>query len=65
MRGIEHQIDLIPRAAFPNKPVYRTNPEETKELQRQIQELMDRGYVREIISPYALPTLLVPKKDRT
>ena len=32
MRGIEHQIDHIPRASLPNKPAYRTNPMETKEL---------------------------------
>ena len=63
--GIEHQIDLIPGATLPNKPAYRANPEETKELQRQIQELMDRGYVRESMSPCAVPTLLVPKKDGT
>ena len=40
VRGIEHQIDLIPGAAVPNKAPYRCNLEETKELQRQIDELM-------------------------
>ncbi|KAK9689361.1 hypothetical protein RND81_09G054900 [Saponaria officinalis] len=35
-RGIEHQIDLISGAALPNKPAYRCNPEEAKELQRQV-----------------------------
>jgi hypothetical protein len=34
IRGIEHQIDFIPRASIPNRPAYRSNPEETKELQR-------------------------------
>ncbi|XP_074318409.1 uncharacterized protein LOC141655216 [Silene latifolia] len=34
LRGIEHQINLIPGAALPNKPAYRCNPEEAKELQR-------------------------------
>ncbi|XP_074278100.1 uncharacterized protein LOC141601702 [Silene latifolia] len=43
LRGIEHQIDLIPGAALPNKPAYRCNPEETKELQRKVQVLMDMG----------------------
>jgi hypothetical protein len=47
LRGIEHQIDLIPGASLPNQPPYRTNPEETKEIQRQVQELLDKGYVRE------------------
>lgn len=37
MRGIEHQIDLIPGASLPNRAPYWTNPEETKEIQRQVQ----------------------------
>ncbi|KAL4289575.1 hypothetical protein GQ457_14G015250 [Hibiscus cannabinus] len=63
LRGIEHQIDFIPGATIPNRPSYRTNPEETKELQRQVTELMDKGYIRESLSPCAVPVLLVPKKD--
>ena len=59
MRGIEHQIDLIPGATLPNRAAYRTNPEETKEIQRQVQDLLDRGYVRESLSPCAVPILLV------
>jgi hypothetical protein len=31
-RGIEHQIDFIPGASIPNRPAYKSNPEETKEL---------------------------------
>ena len=34
IRGIEHQIDLVPSASLPNHPAYRTNPKETKEIQR-------------------------------
>lgn len=63
IRGIEHQIDLIPGASLPNRAPYRTNPEETKEIQRQVQELLDKGYVRESLSPCSVPVLLVPKKD--
>jgi len=64
IRGIEHQIDLIPGASLPNRAPYRTNPEETKEIQ-QVQELLDKGYVCESLSPCAVPVILVPKKDGT
>jgi hypothetical protein len=63
IRGIEHQIDLIPGASLPNCAPYRTSPEETKEIQRQIHSLLDKGYIRESLSPYAVPIILVPKKD--
>ena len=65
IRGIEHQIDFVPGAIIPNRPAYRSNPEETKELQRQVSDLMQKGYVRESLSPCAVPVLLVPKKDGT
>jgi hypothetical protein len=65
IRGIEHQIDFVPGATIPNRPTYRSNPEETKELQRQVEELMAKGHVRESMSPCAVPMLLVPKKDGT
>uniref|UniRef100_A0A2N9GM03 RNA-directed DNA polymerase n=1 Tax=Fagus sylvatica TaxID=28930 RepID=A0A2N9GM03_FAGSY len=65
IRGIEHQIDFVPGATIPNRPAYRSNPEETKELQRQVSELLEKGHVRESMSPCAVPVLLVPKKDGT
>ncbi|KAH9792663.1 hypothetical protein KPL71_004221 [Citrus sinensis] len=37
-RGIDHQIDFVPSATIPNRSAYRSNPEETKELQRQVDE---------------------------
>jgi hypothetical protein len=63
IRGIEYQIDLIPGASLPNRTPYRTNPEETKEIQQQIQSLLDKGYIRESLSPCVVPIILVPKKD--
>ncbi|XP_071905719.1 uncharacterized protein [Coffea arabica] len=63
LRGIEHQIDLILGAPLPNKPVYRMGPEETKELQRQVEELLRKDWARESLSPCVVPVILVPKKD--
>ncbi|XP_073118636.1 uncharacterized protein [Henckelia pumila] len=63
LRGIEHQIDLVPGSALPNRPAYRSTPEETKELQRQVSEILDKGFVRDSMSPCAVPVLLIPKKD--
>ncbi|XP_070037857.1 uncharacterized protein, partial [Nicotiana tomentosiformis] len=65
LRGIEHQIDFVPGSQIPNRPAYRSNPEETKELQRQVEELLEKGFVRESMSPCSVPVLLVPKKDGT
>ncbi|GKV13218.1 hypothetical protein SLEP1_g24263 [Rubroshorea leprosula] len=65
IRGIEHQIDFILGATILNRPAYQSNPNETKELQKQVEELMKKGHVRESMSPCAVPVLLVPKKDGT
>ncbi|KAH9648158.1 WD REPEATS REGION domain-containing protein [Citrus sinensis] len=65
IRGIEHQIGFVPGATILNRPAYRSNPEETNELQRQVEELLAKGYVRESMSPSAVPVLLIPKKDGT
>jgi hypothetical protein len=63
LRGIEPQINLIPSASLLNHAPYRINPEEIKEIQRQVQELLEKGYVHESLSPCAVPVILVSKKD--
>uniref|UniRef100_A0A6N2L0P2 Uncharacterized protein n=1 Tax=Salix viminalis TaxID=40686 RepID=A0A6N2L0P2_SALVM len=65
IRSIEHQIDLVLGASIPNRQAYRSNPKETKELQRQVNELMMKGYIHESMSPCAVTVLLVPQKDGT
>ncbi|PKI39694.1 hypothetical protein CRG98_039907 [Punica granatum] len=40
IRGIEHQIDFVLGSTIPNRPACRSNPEETKELQRQVDLLL-------------------------
>jgi hypothetical protein len=50
-------------ASLPNRAAYRTNPEETKEIQQQVEELIKKGNIQESLSPCVVPVLLVPKKD--
>uniref|UniRef100_A0A151UIP8 Transposon Ty3-I Gag-Pol polyprotein n=1 Tax=Cajanus cajan TaxID=3821 RepID=A0A151UIP8_CAJCA len=45
LRGIEHQIDLVPGASLPNRLAYRTNLQETKEIESQVQDLLEKGLV--------------------
>lgn len=63
IRGIEHWIDLIHGASLPDKAANQGNPKETMELQRQVDESIARGYVRENVILYSIPAPLVPKKD--
>jgi hypothetical protein len=63
IRSISHHIDLITGASLPNKSMYRLAPHENEEVKRQVQDLMDKGLVRESLSPCVVPTMLSPKKD--
>jgi hypothetical protein len=63
IRSISHHIDLIPGASLPNKATYRLTPQENEEVKRQVQDLMDKGLIRESLSPCAIPIVLSPKKD--
>jgi hypothetical protein len=60
---VSHHIDLIPGDSLPNKEVYRLTPQENEEVKRQVQDLMDKGLVREILSLCVVPTVLSLKKD--
>nr|GEW69470.1 hypothetical protein [Tanacetum cinerariifolium] len=63
VRDIQHCIEFVPRAVIPHKPAYRMNPKEHEELQRQVQDLLKKGSIRESVSPCAVSALLVPKQD--
>ena len=63
LKGIEHQIDVVLEASLPNRPTYRTNPQDTKEIESQVKELLENGWIQESLSPCVVLMLLVPKKD--
>jgi hypothetical protein len=54
-----------PELQFLTDQPIEANPEEMKELQRQVDELMEKEYIRESTSPCVVPVLFVPKKDGT
>jgi hypothetical protein len=63
IKSISHHIDLIPGASLPKKEAYRLKLQENEEVKRQVQDLMDKGLIRERLSPCVVPTVLSPKKD--
>ncbi|GKC13635.1 hypothetical protein Tco_1010417, partial [Tanacetum coccineum] len=64
MRDIQHCIDFVPGAVIPHKAAYRMNPEEHEELQRQVQDLLEKGSIRESLSPsIEMPLSMKKVKD--
>ena len=63
VRSINHRINLIPGATLPNKETYRMTPTENEEIRKQVQEQLDKGLIRESLSPCTVPTMLSPRKD--
>ena len=46
-----------------SRTAYRMAPTELKELKTQLQELLDKGFIRPSVSPWGAPVLFVKKKD--
>ncbi|WVZ63853.1 LOW QUALITY PROTEIN: hypothetical protein U9M48_013451 [Paspalum notatum var. saurae] len=49
---------------FVSKRPYRMAPDELKELKTQLQEQLDKGFIRPSSSPWGCPALFVEKKDQ-
>nr|GEZ68033.1 putative reverse transcriptase domain, aspartic peptidase domain protein [Tanacetum cinerariifolium] len=63
VREVEFNIEVIPGSKPISKAPYRMAPVELKELKDQLQELLERGFIRPSVSPWGAPVLFVKKKD--
>ncbi|GJY23998.1 putative reverse transcriptase domain-containing protein [Tanacetum coccineum] len=62
-REFEFTIELVPGSEPISKAPYRMAPLELQELKEQLQELLDRGFIRPSVSPWGALVLFVKKKD--
>ena len=60
---VEFTIELQPGTAPISRRPYRMPPNELAELKKQLQELLDKGYICPSTSPWGCPALFV-KKER-
>ena len=61
-RVIMHGIDLIRGSKPISKPPYRLSASEASEVERQLADYVQRGFIRPSSSPWVSPILLVKKK---
>jgi len=62
-RDIDFTIDLILGAGPVSMAPYRMAPAELAKLKKQIEELLEKQFIRPSASPWGAPVLLVKKKD--
>ena len=62
-REVEFSIELVPGTNPVSIAPYRMAPLELRELKVQLQDLLDKGFIRPSTSPWGAPVLFVKKKD--
>ncbi|GBG61902.1 hypothetical protein CBR_g26066 [Chara braunii] len=62
-RPIQHRIEIEPGSRTPKGAVYRMSPRELEELCKQLDELLEKGWIKPSSSPFGAPVLFVPKKE--
>ncbi|GKC48343.1 putative reverse transcriptase domain-containing protein [Tanacetum coccineum] len=62
-RQVEFRINLMPGAAPVARAPYHLAPSKMRKLSVQLQELLEKGFIRPSSSPWGAPVLFVKKKD--
>ncbi len=62
-RAAEFVIELVPSTAPISKAPYRMSFVELKELESQLEDLLDKDFIRPSVPPWGATVLLVQKKD--
>ena len=64
-REIAFKIDVTPEVAPISKMQYRMAPAKLKDLKLQLQNLLERGFIKKSDSLWGAPILFVKKKDES
>ena len=64
-RVVDFGIELHPGTSPISMTLHRMAPFELQELRVQLQELLDKGFIRPSTSPWGAPVLFAKQKDRT
>ena len=62
-KEIEFTINVVQSATPASITQYRMPPVELKELKLQLQELLEKGFIRPSVSPWGAPVLFIKIKD--
>jgi len=62
-RDVDHEIKLKDGATPPKKKLYRLSWQEEEVMKKQLNELLEKGFIRPSKSPYGAPVIFVKKKD--
>ena len=64
-RDVEFTIELEPSTAPISRCPYRMAPKELAEMKKQLEELLEKGFIRPSSSPWGCLAIFVKKKDGT
>ncbi|GBG72323.1 hypothetical protein CBR_g11902 [Chara braunii] len=60
---IQLRTEIEPGSRTPKGVVYRMSPRELEEFRKQLDELLEKGWIRPSSSTFGAPVLFVPKKE--